>query len=41
MLAVIKIVIAGVKYMTTDIVVTKGDAKKDTQEAILGLLMVL
>ena len=41
MLAVIKIVIAGVKYMTTDIVTSKGDAKADIRGAILGLLVVL
>lgn len=41
LLAVLKIVIAGVKYMTTDIVTSKGDAKRDIQGAILGLLIVM
>ena len=41
LLAVIKIVIAGVKWMTTDIVTSKGDAKKDIQGALLGLLIIL
>ncbi|MCA9358598.1 hypothetical protein KC926_00125 [Candidatus Kaiserbacteria bacterium] len=41
LLAVIKIVIAGVKWMTTDIITTKGEAKKDIQGALLGLLVVL
>lgn len=41
LLAVIKIVIAGVKWMTTDIVTSKSDAKKDIQGAIFGLLVIL
>lgn len=41
LLAVIKIVIAGVKWMTTDVVTSKGDAKKDIQGALIGLLIVL
>ena len=41
LLAVVKIVIAGVKYMFTDIVSQKGDAKKDIQGALLGLLVVI
>lgn len=41
LLAVIKIVIAGVKWMTTDIITSKGEAKKDIQGALLGLLVVL
>jgi len=41
LLAVVKIVIAGVKWMTTDIVTSKGDAKKDIQGAVVGLLVVL
>ncbi len=40
LLAVVKIIVAGAKYMTTDIVSTKGDAKKDIQSALLGLLLV-
>lgn len=41
LLAVIKIVIAGVKYMMTDVVTTKGGAKSDIQNAVLGLLVVI
>lgn len=41
LLAVIKIVIAGVKYMLSDIVTQKGEAKKDIQGALIGLLIVL
>lgn len=41
LLAVIKIVIAGVKWMMTDIVTSKGEAKKDIQGAVLGLLLIL
>tara|TARA_B100001989_G_C24484753_1_gene436334 strand:+ start:42 stop:878 length:837 start_codon:yes stop_codon:yes gene_type:complete len=41
LLAVIKIIIGGVKYMMTDIVTTKGEAKKDIQGALIGLLIVL
>lgn len=40
-LAVIKIIFAGVKYMLTDVVTTKGDAKKDIKGALLGLLIVI
>jgi len=41
LLAVVKIIIAGVKYMFTDIVTQKGEAKKDIQGAVFGLLIVL
>lgn len=41
LLAVIKIIIAGVKWMMTDVVTSKGDAKKDIQGALVGLLVVL
>ena len=41
LLAVVKIVIAGVKYMFTDIVPQKTAAKKDIQGALLGLVVVL
>jgi len=41
LLAVIKIVIAGVKWMTTDIVTSKSAAKMDIQGAIFGLLVIL
>jgi hypothetical protein len=41
LLAVIKIVIAGVKYMLTDIVTSKEEAKKDIRKALLGLLLIM
>lgn len=41
LIAVVKIIIAGVKYMFTDIVTQKGEAKKDIQSALLGLLIVM
>lgn len=41
LLAVIKIIIAGVKWMMTDIAPSKSEAKKDIQGALLGLLIVL
>jgi len=41
LLAVIKIIIAGVKWMMTDIAPNKSDAKKDIQGALLGLLVIL
>jgi hypothetical protein len=41
LLAVIKIVIAGVKWMLTDIVTAKGEAKKDIYAALIGLLIVV
>lgn len=41
LLAVIKIVIAGVKWMMTDIVTSKGAAKEDIKGALLGLLVIL
>jgi hypothetical protein len=41
LLAVIKIIIAGVKWMVTDVVTSKGEAKKDIQSALIGLLIVL
>lgn len=41
LLAVIKIVIAGVKWMTTEIVTSKGDAKKDIEGAVFGLILIL
>ncbi len=41
LLAVIKIIIAGVKWMMTDVVPAKGEAKKDIQGALIGLLVVL
>lgn len=41
LLAVIKIVAAGAKYMLSDIVPAKEDAKKDIQGALIGLLIVI
>jgi len=40
-LAVVKIIFAGVKYMLSDIVTTKQDAKKDIRTALFGLLIVV
>jgi len=41
LLAVVRIIFAGVKYMLTDVVTTKGQAKKDIYGALLGLLIVI
>lgn len=41
LLAVIKIIIAGVKYMLTDVISTKSNAKGEIQGALLGLLLIL
>ncbi|HMO77611.1 MAG TPA: pilin [Candidatus Paceibacterota bacterium] len=41
LLAVIKIIVAGVKWMMTDIVTGKEEAKKDIQGALTGLLIVI
>lgn len=41
LLAVIKIVIAGVKWMLSDVVTSKSEAKKDITGALIGLLVVL
>jgi len=41
LLAVVKIIVAGVKYMFSDIVPQKNGAKKDIQGALLGLVIVL
>ncbi len=41
LLAVIKIVAAGAKYMLTDIVPGKEAAKKDIQGALIGLLVII
>lgn len=40
-LAVIKIIVAGVKWMMSDVVTNKSDAKKDIYGAIIGLVIVL
>ena len=41
LLAVIKIIIAGVKYMLSDLVSSKSEAKSDIQGALIGLLIVV
>jgi hypothetical protein len=41
LLAVVKIVIAGAKYMLSDVVTNKSDAKKDIKGALLGLLLII
>ena len=41
LLAVIKIVIAGVKWMLSDVVTDKKDAKDDIRGALLGLIVII
>lgn len=41
LLAVIKLIVAGTKYMLSDIVTTKQEAKNDIKWALVGLLVVL
>lgn len=41
LLAVIKIIIAGVKYMLSDVITSKQAAKSDIQGALIGLLVVI
>lgn len=41
LIAVIKIIVAGVKYMLSDVVTSKGAAIKDIQGALLGLIVVV
>ena len=41
LLAVVKIVIAGVKWMLSDVVTDKTDAKKDIQGALFGLIVII
>lgn len=41
LLAVVKIIIAGFKYMFSDIITQKSEAKKDIRNALIGLLIVL
>ncbi len=41
LLAVIKIIIAGVKWMLSDVVTSKQEAKSDIQGALFGLLVVI
>ncbi len=40
-LAVVKIILAGLKYMLSEVVTNKEDAKKDIKGALLGLMIVL
>ena len=41
LLATIKLIIAGAKYMLSDVVTTQGEAKKEIQSSLLGLLLVV
>ncbi len=41
LIAVIKIVIAGAKYMTSDLVPTHSEAKSDIYNALIGLLIIV
>tara|TARA_B100000745_G_scaffold63805_1_gene37709 strand:+ start:399 stop:1097 length:699 start_codon:yes stop_codon:yes gene_type:complete len=41
MLAVLRLVLAGAKYILSDVVTKKEDAKKDIRTSIIGLLIVL
>ena len=41
LLAVVRLVIAGVKYMTTDVVSSKGEARNDIIGSLLGLLIII
>lgn len=41
MLAVIRIVTGGFKYMTSEAISAKGEAREDIQGAVLGLLLLL
>jgi len=41
LLAVIMIIIGGVKWMLTDVVTQKSDAKNDIKGALLGLLLII
>lgn len=41
LLAVIKVVIAGIKWMTSDLISSKESAKKDITGALFGLIIVL
>jgi len=40
-LAVLRIIMGGIKYMTTDAFGAKGDAKQTIQDAIIGLLLAI
>lgn len=41
LIAVVKIVIAGAKYMMDDIVTRKSEAKEDIKNALIGLLIII
>lgn len=41
LLATIKLIIAGAKYMLSDVVTTQSDAKNEIQASLLGLLLVI
>jgi hypothetical protein len=41
LLAVIKIIIAGVKWMLTDKIGSISEAKSDIQSALLGLIIII
>lgn len=41
LLAVIMIILAGVQYMSSDMVTSKGSAKEKIQDALIGLLLAL
>ncbi len=40
-LVVIRLIMAGAKYMLSEVVSSKGDAKEDIKSALLGLLIIL
>jgi len=41
LLVVVKIILGGVKYMFSEVVTSKQEAKKDIQNALLGLLIII
>lgn len=41
LIAIVKIIFAGVKYMLSGVITDKGSAKKDIQGALFGLLIIL
>jgi hypothetical protein len=41
LLAVIRVIVAGVKWMLTDVVTSKSEAKKDITSSLLGLIIVM
>ncbi|HMA77674.1 MAG TPA: hypothetical protein VKP88_00865, partial [Candidatus Paceibacterota bacterium] len=40
-LAVLRLILAGAKYMLTDVVTQKGEAKQDVYAGVVGLLIIL